>query len=62
MYRARDTALNRDVAIKVLLTAVADDPDRLARFTREARFLPRSTIPTSRTSMVSQTPTACARL
>jgi serine/threonine protein kinase/Tol biopolymer transport system component len=39
VYRARDTKLNRDVAIKVLLAAVADDPDRLARFSREAQVL-----------------------
>src|SRR5471030_2968112 len=39
VYRARDTKLNRDVAIKVLLPAVANDPDRLARFSREAQFL-----------------------
>ena len=39
VYRARDTRLNRDVAIKVLLPAVANDPDRLARFTREAHVL-----------------------
>ena len=39
VYRARDTKLNRDVAIKVLLPAVADDPDRLARFSREAQVL-----------------------
>src|SRR5476651_961976 len=39
VYRARDTKLNRDVAIKVLLSAVANDPDRLARFTREAQVL-----------------------
>src|ERR671937_465533 len=39
VYRARDTKLNRDVAIKVLLPAVADDPDRLARFGREAQVL-----------------------
>ena len=32
VYRARDTKLNRDVAIKVLLLAVANNPDRLARF------------------------------
>ena len=29
VYRARDTKLNRDVALKVLLPAVASDPDRL---------------------------------
>ena len=39
VYRARDTRLNRDVAIKVLLPAVADDPDRLVRFSREAQLL-----------------------
>src|SRR4051812_4429501 len=39
VYRARDTALNRDVAIKVLLSSVAGDADRLARFTREAQTL-----------------------
>ena len=39
VYRARDTKLNRDVAIKVLPDAFASDPDRLARFTREAQTL-----------------------
>ncbi|AMY09220.1 Serine/threonine-protein kinase PrkC [Luteitalea pratensis] len=39
VYRARDTTLNRQVAIKVLLPAVASDPERLARFRREARVL-----------------------
>ena len=37
VYRARDTKLNRDVAIKVLPDLLAADPDRLARFEREAR-------------------------
>ena len=39
VYRARDTALGRDVALKVLARAFAADPDRLARFDREARLL-----------------------
>ncbi len=39
VFRARDTKLNRDVAIKVLPAAFADDPERLARFTREAQTL-----------------------
>src|SRR3984893_9260890 len=39
IYRATDTKLNREVAIKVLPDAVATDPDRLARFTREAQVL-----------------------
>ena len=39
MYRARDTKLDRDVALKVLPQAFTDDPDRLARFEREAKVL-----------------------
>ena len=39
VYRALDGRLNREVAIKVLLPSVADDPDRLARFSREAQVL-----------------------
>ena len=39
VHRARDTRLNRDVAIKVLPDLFASDPDRLARFTREAQTL-----------------------
>ena len=39
VYRARDSRLNRDVAIKVLPDAFARDDERLARFTREARVL-----------------------
>jgi len=37
--RARDTTLNRDVALKVLPEAFAHDPERLARFKREAQVL-----------------------
>jgi serine/threonine protein kinase len=39
VYRARDTKLKRDVAIKVLPAAFARDPDRLARLQREAEVL-----------------------
>ncbi len=39
VYRARDRRINRDVALKVLLPQFADDPDRLARFRREAQVL-----------------------
>src|SRR5829696_9861132 len=39
VYRAHDTRLNRDVALKVLLPAVTHDPERLARFRREARIV-----------------------
>ena len=37
VYRARDTRLDRTVAIKVLPDMLADDPDALARFEREAK-------------------------
>src|SRR4029434_7037862 len=36
-YRARDTRLNRDVAVKVLPASFANDADRLTRFEQEAR-------------------------
>src|SRR6058998_3296330 len=39
VYRARDSKLNRDVAIKILPDHFASDADRLARFTREAQTL-----------------------
>jgi eukaryotic-like serine/threonine-protein kinase len=39
VYRARDTTLNRDVALKVLPNAFAFDAERLARFRREAQVL-----------------------
>jgi TolB-like protein/Flp pilus assembly protein TadD len=39
VYRALDTKLKRDVALKVLPQAFAQDPDRLARFQREAELL-----------------------
>jgi len=39
VYRARDTRLGREAAIKILPGAFANDPERLARFEREARAL-----------------------
>ena len=39
VYRAKDTKLGRNVAVKVCQAAVAKDPDRLARFEREAKVL-----------------------
>ena len=39
VWQATDTQLNRQVALKILPDAFADDPDRLARFTREAQIL-----------------------
>jgi len=39
VYRATDTKLARDVAIKVLPDSFAQNPDRMARFTREAKVL-----------------------
>jgi len=39
VYRARDGKLGREVAIKVLPSSVASDPERISRFEREARLL-----------------------
>ena len=39
VYQATDTQLHRDVALKILPDAFAADPDRLARFQREAQVL-----------------------
>src|SRR5258708_34103269 len=39
VYRAKDTKLDREVAIKVLPESLARDPERLARFEREAKVL-----------------------
>ena len=49
--RARDTKLERDVAIKVLPEAFANDEQRLARFEREAKLLASMTTPTSSRSI-----------
>ena len=45
VYRARDTRLDRDVAIKILPAGLEADPERLARFEREARLLASLTHP-----------------
>src|SRR5262245_50001080 len=39
VYRARDTVLGRDVALKILSRAASSDPERQARFKREARAI-----------------------
>jgi serine/threonine protein kinase len=39
VYRARDPRLQRDVALKIMPDVFASDPDRLARFQREAQVL-----------------------
>jgi serine/threonine protein kinase len=39
VYRARDTKLGRDVALKILPDLFAADPERIARFEREAKTL-----------------------
>ena len=39
VYRALDTRLHREVAVKVLPGALADDPERVARLQREGRLL-----------------------
>ncbi len=39
VYRALDTKIGRDVAIKILPASFAQDPDRMARFEREAKVL-----------------------
>jgi eukaryotic-like serine/threonine-protein kinase len=39
VWRARDTKLNRDVALKVLPELLSRDPERMARFKREAQVL-----------------------
>ena len=46
VYRARDTVLERDVAIKILPTAFSEDAERLARFKLEAQFLASLSHPT----------------
>ncbi len=56
VYRARDSRLDRDVAIKILPELFAQDPERLARFEREAKALAALNHP----SRVAMTPTEAA--
>ena len=59
VYRARDTRLDRDVALKVLPPEFAGDPERLARFRREAKTLAVAEPPQHRrASTASRRPTA----
>jgi serine/threonine protein kinase len=61
VYRARDTKLKRDVAIKILPDEFSRDADRVSRFQREAEVLA-STTPTSHKSTDSKNPTTRAAL
>ncbi len=61
VYRATDTNLKRQVAIKVLPAAVAADGERLARFQREAEVLAALTIRTLRTSTAWRSRTGPSR-
>ncbi len=56
VYRARDTTLDRDVAIKVLPEDFASDANRLARFEREAKVLASLTGAPARGSPIGRSP------
>jgi serine/threonine protein kinase len=58
LYRATNTRLGRDVAIKILPEAFAQSPDRLARFTREAK--PRPTAKRRQPQSAQVTPAGAA--
>ena len=62
VYRARDTKLGRDVAIKVLPPRSCADPERRARFEREAQLLASLNHPNIARSTGSRRPTACTAL
>ena len=56
VYQARDTKLDRDVALKVLPDAFTSDADRLARFEREAKVLASLNRPTARRHLQGSRP------
>ncbi len=58
VWRARDTRLGREVALKFLPAGFADDPERHARFEREAKVLASLNHPNIATSTASSTSTA----
>ena len=62
VYRARDTKLGRDVALKTLPADVAHDPERLARFRREAQLLASLNHPNIATVHGSGRGWRCARI
>jgi serine/threonine protein kinase len=59
VYRAHDSRLGRDVAIKVLPLELANDPDRLSRFDREARALAARASSSNRFCRAVSRPNAC---
>ena len=59
VYRANDTKLGREVAIKLLARGARTDPNRLARFEREARFLASFTHPNIATLLWVRESKAC---
>ena len=61
VYRAQDTKLKRQVAIKILPSSLSGDPDRLSRLQREAEVLASLNIRTLRRFMGWKTPTASRR-
>ena len=62
VYRATDTTLGRQVAIKILPDAFAANSERMARFEREAKTLASLNHPTSRRFMRPRSRPACTRL